>query len=146
MRDATSTTPEAPTTKSAAAEAFERFYQMGLILLPATDCYASAEAFCDFCRSEGLHAEHVFVEFKRGSSIVEHYMAFFPDEQVAYDLAPQNGFKDQPPHVENYLKTLGAIPPEGTTHVVYTPARLAEFRWALGMNGQGWPGLLPTEK
>ena len=128
---------------SDAATAFEAFKQETGISLPSDDCHASALLFVNFCLERGIPAEHVFVEFNRGRQIVEHYMAWFPEEQLAYDLAPHNAFKGCGLREQLAFESQGAIPAADATHVVYAPWQIRRLNWVCGMNGVGWPGLKP---
>ncbi len=118
-----------------AAQAFEDYKNTPGVQLPGGDCFEAAKGFVTFCESRGLRVYHIFVEFDRGKNLVEHYMAWFPDELVAYDLAPQNPF--------DYDEPTGPKPAVDATHVVYTPKQILELGWRIGMNGLGWPGCDP---
>ena len=141
--DANTTTPvERVATESVSAQALARCLQQTSLTLPAADCYESSQTFVEFCREQGIPAEHVFVEIDRGRQIAEHYMAFFPEEQLAYDLSPQNAQRlpeDFDPFIAMRHDPNGDTSPK--SHVVYTPEQLREKGWRLGMNNSGWPGL-----
>jgi len=127
--------------ESQAASLFEAYRRQPGVTLPGGDCHAAALDFVTFCQAAGANAHHVFVEFDRGRNVVEHYMAWFPDEQVVYDLAPQNVMS--PDFVALLARRSLTGPAEGATHVVYTPQDLLRRQWRIGMNGLGWTSLDP---
>lgn len=119
-----SSTPTAvPATAAEMFEQFRVFAAENGIALPHPECYPASAKFVAFAQERGLDARHTFIEFDRGRDIVEHYVAWFPKERVAYDLAPQNA----DPQLQD------------ATHKVYTPEAVAAKGWRQGYDGIGWP-------